>query len=272
MSKVRVNNVELHYESVGNGADTILFSHGYLMGKQMFEGQINLFKDRFRCIAFDHRGHGESEVTAGGYELDNLVTDAIELIETLNVGPVHFVGMSTGGFVGMRIALRRPDLLKSLVLMDTSAEAENEAGLKQYNLLLSVVKYLGWWAVIGKVMPILFHQSFLQDPSRQAEVARWRKIITSHSKKGVIPFGHGIFARKSVLNQLGSLTLPTAVIVGNEDVATPPAYAHRMAEVIPNARLYEISDAGHSAAIEKPNEMAQVMRDFYARITPFYTT
>ena len=168
MNRVKVNNVELYYQSVGNESETIFFSHGYLMNNTMFNGQIDVFKDRFCCISFDHRGHGQSEVTKDGYELDNLVTDAISLIEALTKGPVHFVGMSTGGFVGMRIALRRPDLLKSLVLMDTSAEAESEKALEQYNLLRWMVKYVGWWAVIGQVMPILFHTSFLKLDNRKS--------------------------------------------------------------------------------------------------------
>ena len=170
MSKIKVNNVELYYQSVGKGSETILFSHGYLMNNTMFNGQIAYFKDRFRCVSFDHRGHGQSEVTESGYELDNLVTDAISFIESLDLGSVHFVGMSTGGFIGMRIAIHHPNLLKSLVLMDTSAEAESKKALKKYNLLLWVVNYVGWWAVTGQVLSNLFHKSFLQDDSRQAEV------------------------------------------------------------------------------------------------------
>lgn len=263
MSKVKVNNVELYYQSVGNESETIFFSHGYLMNNTMFNGQIDAFKDRFRCVSFDHRGHGQSEVTKNGYELDNLVTDAISLIEVLDVGPVHFVGMSTGGFVGMRIALRRPDLLKSLVLMDTSAEAESEKSVKQYNILLFMIKYLGWWTGIGQVMPILFHKSFLKDESRQPEVKKWRNIITGHSKKGTCSFGKGIFIRDSVLDQLANMSLPTAVIVGEQDIATTPEYAQRMADIIPNAKLYKIPDAGHSGAVEKPTAYADAMRDFY---------
>ena len=264
MSKVKVNNAELYYQSVGNGSETILFSHGYLMNNTMFNGQIDAMKAQFRCVAFDHRGHGQSEVTKDGYELDNLVTDAISLIVELGIGPVHFVGMSTGGFVGMRIALRRPELLKSLVLMDTSAEAESETALKQYNLLMWMVKYVGWWAVIGQVMPILFHKSFLEDEARKAEVKEWKSIITGHDRKGVVPFGKGIFARDSVLEQLEGLRLPIAVIVGEQDIATPLEYAQQMVDVIPNAKLYTIPDAGHSAAVEKPTAVAEAIQSFYA--------
>jgi pimeloyl-ACP methyl ester carboxylesterase len=66
------------------------------------------------------------------------------------------------------------------------------------------------------------------------------------------------------LEKLAGLSLPVAVIVGEEDIATTPEYAQRMADVIPNAKLYKIPDAGHSAAVEKPTEVADAMRDFYA--------
>lgn len=267
MKKITVNNVELSFQSTGEGTETIVFSHGYLMDNTMFQGQINALKNKFRCISYDHRGHGKSEATDSGYELDNLVNDAIGFIEALNIAPVHFVGMSTGGFIGMRIALRRPDLLKSLVLMDTSADAEPKADAKQYDLLMWIVKYIGWWAVINKAMPILFHKEFLQDQKRKDEVRQWKNIIMSHNKKAVLLFGKGIFSRGSVVDKLSQISLPTAVIVGAEDIATKPDCAKQMADAIDGAQLYTIANAGHSAAVEKPQEVAQAMQDFYASIT-----
>lgn len=263
MSKIRVNNVELYYQSVGEGSETILFSHGYLMNNTMFNGEIDVLKKYFRCVSYDHRGHSQSEATKDGYELDNLVTDAISLIEELSIGPVHFVGMSTGGFVGMRIALRRPDLLKSLFLMDTSAEAEGEEAGKKYALLLKVVKLFGLRIVKSQVMPILFHKTFLKDKARRDEVKKWEKIMTSHNKNAVMLFGKGIFSRGSVLDKLNGLSIPTAVMVGEFDKATPIEYEKRLADAIPNAKLYTIPDSGHSAAVEKPVLVAEAMQDFY---------
>jgi 3-oxoadipate enol-lactonase len=266
MPKITVNNVELNYESVGKGNDVILFSHGYLMNSTMFKGQIDSLKNQFRCITFDHRGHGKSEVTKDGYELDNLVTDTITLIEKLALESVHFVGMSTGGFVGMRIALHRPDLLKSMVLMDTSGEEEGKAAFIQNTLLLWIVKNIGWFSVRGQVMSILFHKTFRKDKSHKSEFDKWRNIITGQNKKGIVPFGKGIFARDRVLEKLSKIEVPTAVIVGEFDAAIPPEYSNRLAQTIPNAEHYNIPDAGHSAAIEKPLEVANAIKDFYSKI------
>lgn len=263
MPKISVNGAELFYRREGEGDETIVFSHGYLMNHTMFKGQVDRLKSDYRCLSFEHRGHGQSGITESGYELDNLVTDAIALMDKLKLGPVHFVGMSTGGFVGMRIALKRPDLLKSLVLMSTSAEAEPTQALKKNNLLLNTVKYIGWWPVIRQVLSMMFHSSFLRDRRNKPLLQYWKQTVITQNKHAMFDFGKGIFARDNVLPQLAHLSLPVAVIVGAEDVLTPPECAKRMADTIPGAKLYEIADAGHSAAIEKDTEVADAMQGFY---------
>jgi pimeloyl-ACP methyl ester carboxylesterase len=266
MPQIKVNDVELFYEEKGTGSEVMLFSHGYLMDHTMYDGQIEAFQDRFRCIAYDQRGHGRSEAVTSSYEIDALVNDAIALIEALQISPVHFVGMSTGGFVGMRVALRRPELLKSLVLIDTAADAEEKSKLTQYNLLLKTVNLVGWRPVIGRVMSILFYEVFLDDPERQAEVKKWRSIITSHNKKAITAFGQAIFSRDNVVDQLQNIKTPTVVIVGKHDAATPTSYAQTMADKIHDCRLRVIPDAGHSAPVEKPRAVAEAMRVFLERV------
>lgn len=266
MPQIHVNDVELFYEEKGSGSEAILFSHGYLMDHTMFDSQVEAFQDLFRCVAYDHRGHGRSEAVTSSYDLDAIVNDAVALIEALEIGPVHFVGMSTGGFVGLHIALRRPELLKSLVLIDTSAAAEDKDKLKQYNLLLKTVNLVGWRLVIGRVMPILFYEVFLKDSQRQAEVKKWRNIITGHDTKAMTAFADAIFSRGSVVDQLENIKTPAVVIVGKHDAATPTSYAQTMADRIDDARLRVIPDSGHSSPLEKPRAVAEAMRGFYERV------
>ena len=266
MSQIKVNDVELFYEEKGSGSEVMLFSHGYLMDHTMYDGQIEAFQDRFRFIAYDQRGHCRAEAVTSSDDLDALVNDASGLIEALEIGPVHFVGMSTGGFVGLRIALRRPELLRSLVLIDTSADAEDKSKLKQYNLLLKTVNLVGWRPVIGRVMPILFYEVFLKDPERKAEVKKWRSIITGHDTKAVTAFANAIFSRESVADQLGDIQTPTVVIVGKHDAATPTSYSQKMADRIHDCRMRVIPDAGHSSPVEKPRAVAEAMRVFFERV------
>lgn len=266
MPTIKVNGVELFYEESGAGSETIVFAHGFLMTHEMYRAQIEALKDRFRCIAYDHRGHGRSQATAGGYEMDNLYMDAVTLIETLGYAPCHFVGLSTGGFVGLRLAIRRPDLLKSLVLIDTSAEAETDSQLRQYNMLLYTFRFLGWRPVIGQVMSKLYGAKFLNDPVRRSELEKWRQIMTAHDRPALFQFGKGIFARESVVEELGQITHPTTIIVGETDVATPLPRSQKMASLIPDAHLHIIPDSGHSSPVEEPEAVTAVMQQFYEQV------
>jgi 3-oxoadipate enol-lactonase len=121
--KIEINGVPIHYQARGEGAETIVFAHGLLWSEQIFENQIEVLQRRYRCISFDFRGQGQTAVTLSGYDMETLSADTIALIEALGAAPCHFVGLSMGGMVGLRIAIRRPELLKSLVLFATSADA-----------------------------------------------------------------------------------------------------------------------------------------------------
>jgi 3-oxoadipate enol-lactonase len=264
MSEITVNGVTLFYEELGAGADTVVFSHSYLLDSTHFAPQIKALSARYRCIAYDHRGHGRSQVTEGGYDMENLYADAVALIEALQCAPCHFVGLSAGGFIAMRIAIRRPDLLKSLILMDTTADPESKESRKRYWFLMPIVRWLGWRPVIGKVMPLFFAEKFLGDPERQDEVNKWKRCITSGNKKAGIRFGKGIFARAGVYEALSTITIPTLVIVGEKDVITPVAQAQRIAEKIPRAKLALISRAGHLCTVEEPAAVTGVMEEFLA--------
>src|SRR5262245_53535714 len=116
MPTVKVNGVELFYKETGSGPETIVFSHGLMMDHSMFEAQRAVLSDQFRVIAYDHRGQGQSEETSNGQDMETLTTDAANLILALNAAPCHFAGLSMGGFVGLRLAARRPALLRTLTL------------------------------------------------------------------------------------------------------------------------------------------------------------
>ncbi|HSD86281.1 MAG TPA: alpha/beta hydrolase, partial [Kofleriaceae bacterium] len=127
MPMIEVNDTSLFYEDTGPGStgETIAFSHGLLWGTELFAPQIAALRERYRCIAWDHRGQGRSAPEwrhCIGMEL--VALDAIALLDQLAVKQVHFVGLSMGGFVAMRVAARRPDLVRKLVLLETSIDPE----------------------------------------------------------------------------------------------------------------------------------------------------
>lgn len=264
MPHLTTNGVKLHYEDTGAptaNAQTIVFSHGLLWSGHMFHKQVAALRADYRVITYDHRGQGQSEVTLTGYDMDTLYEDAIGLIEQLGIGPVHFAGLSMGGFVGMRLAARRPDLLQSLILMETSAEGEPTENVPKYRTLSTVVKWLGTWAVARPVMKIMFGKTFLQDPARADERRYWINQL-KQNKKSIVRAVNGVIDRQPILPELKHIHLPTLVIVGSEDVATIPAKAQTIHEHIAGSIQKVMPRGGHTSSIEEPEAITGAIRGF----------
>ncbi len=272
MAKIKVNGVELFYEDTGGAGESVLFSHGLLWNTSLFALQVAALKGRFRCISYDHRGQGQSaDADVPEIGMDLLTADAVALINALGLEKVHFCGLSMGGFIGMRLASRFPHLVRSLILCETSAEAEPEENVSKYRLLNFVARWFGLRFVTAKVMPILFGMTSLKDPKRAAERANWEKQLGGN-RRSIWRAVNGVINRPAVIDELPRISAPTLVIVGEEDVATTPAKAERIAKAIPNARLVRIPKAGHSSTVEQPQAVNAAILDFLAKLPRANTT
>src|SRR4051794_3183375 len=271
MPHIHVNGANLWYEEHGAGAETIVFAHGLLWSGRMFDAQVAALADRFRCVTFDFRGQGRSEVTAGGYDMDTLAGDAAALIEALGGAPCHFVGLSMGGFIGMRLAARRPELVRSLVLMETSADAEPAENVPRYRMLggiVGVLGKLGMRLVMPRVMRIMFGRTFLQDPTREDDRRVWSERGMANHPRGITRALRGVIERKPIHGELGEIAVPTLVVVGDEDVATVPAKAERLHAAIPGSRMVVIPGAGHTSSVEQPDLVNAALEGFLASVSP----
>ena len=259
MPTIKVNGVSLHYEDYGDGEETIVFVHGLLMNHHMFDDQVDAFMAKYRCIAFDLRGQGQSEVTAAGYDMDNLTLDTVELIEALECGPCHFVGLSMGGFIGMRLAIHYPHLLRTLSLIETSADPEPKENLKGYRMMVRIGRLFGFWPLIGRLSSIMFGRDFLTNASKKETREHWQNNIKTLNRIGTSRAATGVIDRKGVYQQLGKITTPTLIVVGDQDVATTPEKSQRMQEAIAKSKLVVIPGAGHSSSIEKPTQVTRAL-------------
>jgi pimeloyl-ACP methyl ester carboxylesterase len=266
MPTVQVNGVELFYEDTGSGDDVSVFSHGLLLSHHMFDRQVRDLKDQYRCIAYDHRGQGKSQITESGYDMETVYEDAVAFIERLDVKPCHFVGFSMGGFVGMRLGARRPDLVKSLVLLETSADTEPSGNLPRYNLLKFVARWIHPKLVVNGAMKSLFGQTFLHDKSRKTDRDYWKRHIGHSNRIALSKAATGVFTREEVHEELSKITTPTLIMVGAEDTATVPAKAERIHAQIPNSKLVIIPNAGHSSSVENPTFVTQQIESFLKSI------
>jgi len=242
----------------------VVFAHGLLFDRRIFDEQVAALQARYRCIAFDFRGHGGTEVTRGGYDMDSLAADAAGLIESLGAAPCHFVGLSMGGFVGLRLASRRPELLRSLALLDSSADPEPRENLPRYRLLNRVARLLGLRAVAGRVMPIVFGRTSVAE--RPELVEAWRERVTGQSRFGITRAVVGVVEREGMAEELDRVRVPTLVLVGEEDTATTPEKAERLRRGITGAELVVVSRAGHMSTLENPEAVTQAIESFLGRV------
>jgi 3-oxoadipate enol-lactonase len=245
-------------------APTVVFGHGLMFGGWMFRHQIDALRDRYRCVTLDWRGQGDSPATAAGYDMDTLTGDAVALIGELDAGPVHWVGLSMGGFVGLRLAARHPDLLRSLTLLGSSADAEDPASAGEYRALAWVHRLVGIRPIAGRVTTHLFGRTFLAEPAARPIVAEWRRRLARSDRAGVRRAVLGVTDRTAVTSELGAIAVPTLVAVGAEDTATPPSCAERIAERVKGARLEVIDRCGHSSTLERPDTVTALLTTFLA--------
>ncbi len=261
-----VNGVR--YASVDEGSGPlVLFGHGLLANKQMFRAQIDALRDRYRCVSLDWPAHGQSGWRRDGFGFDDLVQDTVALLQVLGGAPAVLVGLSQGGMVFMRLAYRYPDLVRGLVLMDTTAGPENPESLPAYEQLAVMMRDGDEAAriqAIGAAAMVLFGEPWRV--SRPDLLAREELEMLQIPRDGGYLAARAVFDRDDVHDRVGIIRAPTLVLTGEDDVATPPALGRRLADAIPGARFELIPAAGHHAPIENPGAVTAELELFLANL------
>jgi pimeloyl-ACP methyl ester carboxylesterase len=167
--------------------------------------------------------------------------------------------------VGMRLAARQPAKIAALALLDTSARRDRPAKLASYRLLATVERVVGPARALGAVLrPVMFGRDTLRERPELAEafldkLVRMDRVALACAVEAVM------FSRRDVTSELSRITAPTLVLVGDQDVATPPREAEHLAAHIPGAELVRIPRAGHLATLEQPEAVTAALDAFFAR-------
>jgi pimeloyl-ACP methyl ester carboxylesterase len=262
MSYVRINGADLFFGEFGAREETVVLAHGLLGCSRMFTRQIDDLKTEYRCIAFDFRGHGGSEVTKEGYDLESHTRDAAAVIGKLARGPCHFLGFSMGGWVGMNVALRHPGLVKSLILVNTTADAETLINIVKYGALRLAARSFGFSLAAAIAVKTMFGPRFARDPSTAAIRDEWKRRLLASNRLGVARAVGGVMARKSLYERLHRIDVPTLVIASAKDIVTPPVHSARIHARISGSRLHLIGDTGHTSPIEAAEIVSGTVRKF----------
>jgi 3-oxoadipate enol-lactonase len=268
MSYVRTRLGRWFYEERGvakrPGDPAIVLWHSLLFDGGMWRHQIEPLAAVGRVVVFDGPGHGKSEVPPPFSLEDN--TDALtDAFGELQIDKAVFVGLSWGGMLGMRLALQHPQRVRALALLDTNAEAEERLRIVKYRAFISFGKRFGTPKVLAdaQLAPIYFAAA---TRSREPElVDRWIRTLNGYPREGLARASKAVVVhRKDILPRLGSIRVPTLVVVGREDRATEPAHAERIAAAIPGAKLVYIEKAGHITALEQPRALNDALVPFVA--------
>ncbi len=266
MPRITVHGADLYFDDTGptaGEAAPVVFAHGLLWSGAMFDPQVEALRGRHRCVRFDFRSQGRSALCDTGCDMDTLADDAAAVIEARGVAPCHFVGLSMGGFVGLRLAAYRPDLLRSLTLIASAADAEPRRNVPRYRAMTLGTRLVGVRPFAPRVLRILFGEAFLTDPSRADERSVLRERLLALDPVGVQRATEGVLSRRSVEHLLGRIRTPTQVISGEGDTAVAPARARRTAGLIDGGRFVQIPRAGHTATLEEPAEVTAALRAFF---------
>ncbi|MBS45678.1 MAG: alpha/beta hydrolase [Nocardioides sp.] len=233
---------------------------------RMFQAQADRFSDRYRVVRYDHRGQGRSaSATRDQLDYDTLTADVVALIGALDLAPVVFVGNSMGGFVGLRLAARHPELLRSAVLMGTSADAEDPEAAAVMDQLIDVVAEHGVAPVIDGVLQFMMGDTTLTDPSRVDVLAGVRELLLSRGPAYADAAWH-IAHRPGVLDELGDISVPLVVVAGTEDHTYPPPKSEQIVAGVPHAELVVMERTGHVHALENPEAVNDVLEKHLASL------
>jgi pimeloyl-ACP methyl ester carboxylesterase len=244
-------------------APTALFGHGLLFSGWMFHPQVEALRARYRCVTIDWRGQGDSPPAPGGYDMETLTADAVALIERLGVGPVHWIGLSMGGFVGMRLAARRPGFVRSLSLLSTSAERDADNVNIESAKLAGLLWAFGARSLRDTLETMMFGSEFLSDRGNAATLERWLANLDRTDGGGLAAAIMGVIKRSPVTAEVGAITAPALVISGEQDTM-PPAHGHAIAAAIAGARFASVPGSGHACTLDKPAAVTELLAAFLA--------
>jgi long-chain acyl-CoA synthetase len=263
VSMVNVNGANLSVEERGRGEEAMVFAHGVLLNRRIFDQQMAALQDRYRCVSFDFRGHGRSEVPDDGYAVDALAEDAAFLIRSMGCDPCHFVGHSLGAFVGLRLAARHPELIRSLVLLSASADAQPRLDVIRYRMMQTMARRVGLRPLVPTLMGVMFSRMFRRDPDRATERETWRQMIGAQSLAGALHAVDGVLERASVRDELARITAPTLIVVGEQDPSAPLRLGKGLQSGISGSELVTVS-TGHTSPVEQPEAVTAAIERFLA--------
>ena len=256
-------DVEIGYEDVGTGLP-IVFLHGFPHDRSLWAPQLGALMDRSRCIAPDMRGFGESAVQ-GPYTMNRYADDVAALLDTLHLDRAVIAGLSMGGYIAFAFWRRHRARVRGLLLADTRAGADSTEGREKRRAMIETVRAEGIEPLVdAQVTGMLGRTTREKHPELTDYV---KQMLARAPAAGVVGALEAMIARPDSTETLATIDVPTLIVVGDEDVLTPPKDARAMHEAIRGSRLEVLAGAGHLSNLERPAAFNHVVSEFVGVLT-----
>jgi 3-oxoadipate enol-lactonase len=257
--KATVNGIETYYEIHGKeGGPWLTLGHSLACSTRMWDPQIEALKGRYRILAYDTRGHGDSMASAGAYTLEQLADDLHALLRHLAIDRTHFIGLSMGGMIGQTFALKYPGVFLSLTLADTTSRYPPDAA-GVWKDRIQTVETRGMQPLVQPTLERWFTEGFRK--SHPEVVQRIAALIAGTPAAGYAGCSHAI-PKINLTTRLKEIDCPILVICGDKDPGTPPAMAREIHDNAPGSKLVLIPGAAHLSSLEKPAEFNRALEAF----------
>ena len=257
MRVAKANGIHLHYADEGNpDGYPVVFSNSLGSDFRLWDRVCALMPDGLRLIRYDKRGHGLSSCPNGPYTIGQLTEDCAALLEVLGIRECFFVGLSIGGLTAQELALKRPDLVKAVVLSNTGARLGDP---EMWKSRIDAARSGNLPELSEAVLERWFSAEFRR--RRSDELEGWRAMLTRTPAEGYAGCCEAIM-NADFSDSIGSISVPAYLIGGTEDGATPADLVRWTATLIPNSTLRIIDGAGHLPCVDSAAEYVSLLTGF----------
>ena len=251
--KIDLNEVGFRYEIDGKeGAPWIVFSNSLTTDLNMWDGEVEQLKDRYRILRYDTRGHGQTDAAPGPYSLDMLVGDVIALMDAVGVDKAHYVGLSLGGMTGLGVAIAHGDRLLSLTACDARCWAPPEWAALWIDRM-AIAREKGMEALVEPTVARWFTDGFQDRPENAGALDDIRRMIRGTSVEGYTGCGQAL-QKLDFRAGKASISVPALFMTGASDGSTPPEASREMQKLVPGSKCVIVDPASHISNIENPEQ------------------
>ena len=255
MALVDLGDIALEMREDGDPAGApLVFANSLGTDLRLWDKILPLLPAGLRVIRYDMRGHGGSDCPPAPYAMGQLVRDAEQLLDHLGVKDCAFVGLSIGGMVAQGLAIKRPDLVRALVLSNTAAKIGQPSIWEDR---IAAARAGGVEALADATMERWFTRAF----RASSELSFWRGMMTGQRAEGFIGCMQAI-SGTDFYTPTSGLRLPTLGIAGSDDGSTPPDLVRETVDLIPGSTFHLIRRAGHLPCVDQPRDYAEALTGF----------